>query len=722
MLMGACRGPPAPAPRHGTKLNVGTTGVIALMLLIFSSSSSSSSWVLLASGAPPVDTTTTTTTTQALLRFKSSLAYVNVFDTWHPSVAPSPCAGNYATWRGVLCSNGVVWGLQLENLRLTGQIDVDALVPLRSLRTISLMNNSFEGPMPEWKKLGALKSLFLSNNHFSGQIPPDAFNGMASLKKVYLANNRFTGNIPATLATPRLLELRLENNQFTGPIPDLKPGIKALNVSNNQLQGSIPSSLAKMDPSSFAGNKGVCGPPLAISCNSPSPLPDRKPSPTSAPSADSADPAPPQVTGEKASSVSRTVIVALAILVALVGIAVLLAIYRRSKKETPRLGKAVTSPSSSEKHSKSNGSNGGSKGMTQAGAPEPYNKQTAAAAGAADNQMASVGGNAVTSRKAKAEASKLSFVREDRQKFDLQDLLRASAEVLGSGNFGSSYKAVLMDGQAVVVKRFKQMSNVGKEDFHEHMRRLGRLVHPNLLPLVAYYYRKEEKLLVFDYMQNGNLASHLHGNHSAEQPALDWPTRLKIVKGVARGLAYLHHELPSVSLAHGHLKSSNVVLDKTFQPLLMDYALVPVVNPEQVQHLLVAYKSPEYVQHGRTTRKTDVWNLGVLILEILTSNFPANYIAQGTGVSSSSYSYKSSEVAGWINSIKAAEDHQQEAGHQAYFDREMGDTDNSAGEMWKLLRIGVGCCEEDAETRWDLKEAVEKIEDVKERDGMEFDG
>lgn len=616
-------------------------------------------------------------------------------------------------------------------MRLTGQIDVDALVPLRSLRTISLMNNSFEGPMPDWRKLGALKSLFLSNNHFSGQIPPDAFRGMASLKKVYLANNRFTGNIPASLATPRLLELRLENNQFTGPIPDFKPGLKALNVSNNQLQGPIPATLAKMDPSSFAGNKGVCGPPLVTPCTSPGPLPDQKPPPTPPPSAPSPDPAPPQVTGGKASSVSRTVIIAIASLVAFVAVAVLVAIYRRSKEETPRLGKAVTSSSSSsssEKHGKSNSSNGGGKGTMQLGAPEPYNKQTAAgiipnSAAADHHQMVSAGGSAVTSRKTKAEASKLSFVREDRQKFDLQDLLRASAEVLGSGNFGSSYKAVLMDGQAVVVKRFKQMTNVGKEDFHEHMRRLGRLVHPNLLPLVAYYYRREEKLLVFDYVQNGSLAGHLHGNHSAEQPALDWPTRLKIVKGVARGLAYLHSELPSVSLPHGHLKSSNVVLDKTFQPLLMDYALVPVVNPEQVEHLLVAYKSPEYVQHGRTTRKTDVWNLGILVLEILTSNFPANYIAQGTGISSSSYSYKSSEVAGWINSIKAAEDQLRE-GHQAaaFFDKEMGNTDNSGGEMWKLLRIGVGCCEEDAETRWDLKEAVERIEDVKERDSMEFDG
>lgn len=108
------------------------------------------------------------------------------------------------------------------------------------------------------------------------------------------------------------------------------------------------------------------------------------------------------------------------------------------------------------------------------------------------------------------QAGKLSFVRDDRQKFDLQDLMRASAEVLGCGNFGASYKAVLVDGEALVVKRFKQMNNIAKEDFHEHMRRLGRLKHPNLLPLVAYLYRKEEKLLVFDFVSNNSLAKHLH--------------------------------------------------------------------------------------------------------------------------------------------------------------------------------------------------------------------
>lgn len=106
---------------------------------------------------------------------------------------------------------------------------------------------------------------------------------------------------------------------------------------------------------------------------------------------------------------------------------------------------------------------------------------------------------------------RLSFVRTDRERFDLPDLLRASAEILGSGCFGSSYKANLTCGSVMVVKRFRQMNNVEREEFQEHMRRLGRLRHSNLLPLVAYYYRKEEKLLISDFVQNGCLAVHLHG-------------------------------------------------------------------------------------------------------------------------------------------------------------------------------------------------------------------
>lgn len=120
----------------------------------------------------------------------------------------------------------------------------------------------------------------------------------------------------------------------------------------------------------------------------------------------------------------------------------------------------------------------------------------------------------------KVEHGKLFFVRNDTEGFDLQDLLRASAEVLGSGSFGSSYKAVLLSGPTMVVKRFKQMNNGGKDEFHDHMRKLGRLSHTNLLPLMAFYYTKEEKLLISDFVENGSLASHLHGMLS--EPLLIW--------------------------------------------------------------------------------------------------------------------------------------------------------------------------------------------------------
>lgn len=111
----------------------------------------------------------------------------------------------------------------------------------------------------------------------------------------------------------------------------------------------------------------------------------------------------------------------------------------------------------------------------------------------------------------RSDYAKLIFLKGEVDRFDLHDLLRASAEVLGSGNLGASYKAVIMNGEALVVKRYKQMNNVGREEFHEHMRRLGRLDHGNLLPVVAYYYRKEEKLLVCNFIEDGSLASHLHG-------------------------------------------------------------------------------------------------------------------------------------------------------------------------------------------------------------------
>lgn len=209
--------------------------------------------VVLSSLSPHVSGQPEENAAQALLKFKTALANTDpALRNWNPSTPP--CSRNTGNWNGVLCFNGYVWGLQLENMGLQGQIDVDALAGLSNLRTLSFMNNSFQGSMPDWRKLGGLKSLYLSGNQFSGQIPDDAFNGMTSLKRVYLSNNKFTGPIPSSLTAYKPVELDLSNNQFSGPIPAVdSENLTVFNVANNQLRGPVPPSLLKMDPSSFSG-------------------------------------------------------------------------------------------------------------------------------------------------------------------------------------------------------------------------------------------------------------------------------------------------------------------------------------------------------------------------------------------------------------------------------------------------------------------------------------
>lgn len=98
-----------------------------------------------------------------------------------------------------------------------------------------------------------------------------------------------------------------------------------------------------------------------------------------------------------------------------------------------------------------------------------------------------------------------------RGEFELEDLLRASAEMLGKGSLGTVYRAVLDDGSTVAVKRLKDANPCARHEFEQYMDVIGKLKHPNIVKLRAYYYAKEEKLLVYDYLSNGSLHALLHG-------------------------------------------------------------------------------------------------------------------------------------------------------------------------------------------------------------------
>ncbi|KAJ0965555.1 hypothetical protein J5N97_026693 [Dioscorea zingiberensis] len=604
--------------------------------------------------------------TDILLSFKSTLTDNNgALHDW--ITGSNPCIGSKTNWTGIICGDGgAVLGLQLENMNLSGILNLDNLSGLLSLRTISFKNNSFDGRMPSILRLRGLRSIYLSMNKFSGEIPDNAFEGMGALRRVHLWMNQFTGSIPGSLAgLQRLVELRLEDNRFDGGLPELRQrGLELVDVSNNNLGGQIPSSLSRMDPSFFTGNKDLCGAPL-LQCKE--------------------EKAEEEKAGKKLATplFISLITVVIAVVLAIAGVIITILQRRKSKKEKFIVIGEAPSPAKPKEDSQS--------------FILPYSYQS----------------EEYEERKEVEENGKLVFVREERERFEMQDLLRASAEVLGRGgsfSLGSSYKAKVMNGPCVVVKRFsKVMKRVSKDEFHEHMKNLGRLSHPNLLPYIAYYYRKEEKILINHYIPNGSLANLLHkDSSSSSNKMLNWGTRLKIVKGVARGLAYLHEaKKPSMNIPHGNLKSSNVLLDENFEPLLTDYGLEPLIGETQASQVMVAYKSPEFAQYGRATRMSDVWSLGILILELLTGKSPGNYERRGRG--------GDTDLVSWVKSVV------REEWTGEVFDGKMKDIRNSEGDMLKLLQIGLGCCEWNLEKRWDLKRGVNQIMELKNNENNEDD-
>ncbi|VAI86001.1 unnamed protein product [Triticum turgidum subsp. durum] len=668
----------------------------------------------------------------ALLKLKGGIKDdAGVLRNWSPGTRP--CAGAGSSWAGVICHKGEVTGLQLENMALSGTIDLRPLKGLRGLRSVSFMDNQFTGPMPDVNELPVLRAIFLSGNKFSGEIPADAFDGMSSLKKVALSKNNFSGPIPASLAgVPKLMDLLLDDNKFQGKIPELpQKELKVVNVANNELEGEIPASLKSMGAAMFAGNKKLCGGLLDQKCAAPptslTPAPAKTETPPSSPppapaktetppSSDKggAQPSPPAVpaadktTGPPADkaaqdaapkeptegSMSYGVLVAILGVLALLGFALLALQRRRREYDTENFGPSISKKPSMRKINAEPTKGDSGRMVASSGSP------TAATASAAGGGTRRAG-----------EQGRLTFVREDRGRlFELQDLLKATAEVLGGNagsNLGLCYRATLTGGQSIVVKRFKEMNRVGREEFEEHMRRLGRLSHPNLLPLVAYYYRKEEKLLMHDYVQNKSLAHLLHGEgRGVKKAVVHWAARLKIIKGVASALSYMYDELPMLTVPHGHLKSSNILLDERFEPLMTDYALVPVMNQSHAAQLMVAFKSPERKQFGKSSKKSDVWCLGLLILEVVTGR-PPSYDLKASAAPEQEQQ-NPNDLAGLVASTPEENWLRKVADPDLRFDDEA-----DKEEAVKLIKIGLACCDGNAESRSELKDAVKGIEELK---------
>ncbi|XP_049404322.1 receptor-like protein kinase HERK 1 [Solanum stenotomum] len=188
--------------------------------------------------------------------------------------------------------------------------------------------------------------------------------------------------------------------------------------------------------------------------------------------------------------------------------------------------------------------------------------------------------------------------------------------LIGECGFGKVCRGVLCDGTKVALKTYNPMSEQGIVEFQTEIGMLFRLRHPYLVSLVGYCKERDEMILVYEYMENGNLKSHLYGT---DLPTMSWEQRLEICIGIARGLQYLHTN----AVIHCDVKSTNILLDENFVPKITDLGLSktgPDLDQDQISILMkgtMGYLDPEYFNRGQLTEKSDVYSFGVVLFEVL---------------------------------------------------------------------------------------------------------
>ncbi|KAI8024534.1 putative inactive receptor kinase [Camellia lanceoleosa] len=591
---------------------------------------------------------------QALLAFISQIPHANRLQ-WNAS--DSAC-----NWVGVVCDSNrsFVFSLRLPAAGLVGQIPANTIGNLTQLRILSLRANRLSGQIPsDFSNLKLLRSLYLQNNKFSGEFPA-SIPELTRLNRLDLSNNNFTGSIPYSISNlTQLSGLLLENNGFTGTLPSISNlSLVNFNVSYNRLTGSIPASLSKFPASSFAGNLALCGGPLPP-CNpffpSPSPSPSSIPVPHQNP--------PPK----NPKKLSKAAIIGISVGSAVLLLVLLLILILCLRKSRGKAAKTQKPPATAR-------------------------SAAVAEAGTSSSKDDITGGSG------EGERNKLVFFQGGIYSFDLEDLLRASAEVLGKGSVGTSYKAVLEEGTTVVVKRLKDVV-VNKKEFEMHLDALGKIKHDNVVPLRAYYYSKDEKLLVSDYMSAGSLSALLHGSRGSGRTPLDWDNRLRIALTTAKGLAHLH---VSSKMVHGNIKASNILLrhDPPAAASVSDFGLIPLFASSTQPSRAAGYRAPELLDTRKPTFKSDVYSFGVLLLELLTGKSPIQASLGEEGI----------DLPRWVQSVV------REEWTAEVFDVELMRYHDVEEEMVQTLQIAMGCVSTVPDQRPLMNDVVRMIEDMMSRD------
>ncbi|XP_078433176.1 leucine-rich receptor-like protein kinase family protein [Wolffia australiana] len=496
-----------------------------------------------------------------------------------------------------------------------------------SLEELHLQSNLLRGGIIATRATAAersgLRVLDLAHNQLNGSLSLGAeFRRFPDLQLLDVAGNRFSGRVPTTMSElVSLSSLDISQNQFSGPLPVNLPGtLKSFNASDNNLSGAIPENLRKFPESAFRpGNPGL---------ELPKTEPDSSPTGNGVAVFRRRGLAAAKLAAIVAGAAVAAVVLVVVVVVVVVGCRRRRA--RRSVVEEEASGMAFkfrgTETTSEEKAAAAAAAEG--KGGRFSWSPESGEWQLGEQGrGRGPGEMSPPG----------RLAGELRFLDEGIG-VTAEQLSRAPAEVLGRSSHGTSYKATLDNGVVLAVKWLREGVAKPKKDFAREALKFANIRHPNVVPLRAYYWgpTPHEKLLLFDFIAPGSLASVLYDRAGRRGPTLGWVQRLRIAVDAARGLNYLHLDR---GLAHGNLKASNVLLEGLdLTARIADYGLHRLMTlagtaEQLLDAAALGYRAPELAAPRRPvpSLKSDVYAFGVLLLELLTGRCAGDLVSADEG-------------------------------------------------------------------------------------------
>ncbi|XP_065868662.1 probable inactive receptor kinase At4g23740 [Euphorbia lathyris] len=533
---------------------------------------------------------------------------------------------------------------------VTCNIDQTRVIALR------LPGAGMEGMIPPntLSRLSAIQIISLRSNGLSGSFPSD-LSKLVNLSSLYLQFNSFSGALPSDFSVwNNLTVVDLSNNRFNGSIPASISNLThltSLDLSNNSLSGGIPDiDVPSLQSVNLANNDLTGVLPRSLSRFPSSAFSGNNVSSESAlpPPALPLQPPIPQPS-RKPNVLSESAILGIVLSGCILGFAViaLMMVCSCSKKSV---------------------------------LPTKLQK---------DEVVLKRGSS-------ESKDNRLVFFEGCSLAFDLEDLLRASAEVLGKGIFGATYKAAMEDATTLVVKRLTGVP-VARKDFEQQMELIGSFKHPNVSELRAYYYSKDEKLTVCDYYEQGSVSALLHGNRGEGRIPLDWETRVKIALGAAKGIAYIHKQNGG-KLVHGNIKATNVFLNSEGFGCISDIGLAALMSPMPPPVMRAAgYRAPEVTDSRKATHASDVYSFGVLLLELLT----------GKSAMNSTGGEEVIHLVRWVHSVV------REEWTAEVFDVELLRYPNIEEEMVEMLQIGMNCVVRMPEQRPKMSDVVKMLEEVR---------